>query len=162
MRHKEQPRDAMLSPQFAILIAIFLATNLVASAQFIPSGRTTEPSPSPSADLPDESKDPSSTSLLTLLKAQTLEELYQPMTPRQSLRWFITSTVGPPHLAGEIFDSAFGTALNRPKEYGPHWGGFAARYGMGMTGSATGNAIEAGVGLILHEDPRIFASRTDP
>jgi hypothetical protein len=137
-------------------IAIFFATNLVASAQSIPSGRTTEPNPSPSADQPDESKDPSFPSLLTPLKPQKLEAPYQPITPRQSLRWFITSTVGPPHLAGEIFDSAFGTALNRPKEYGPHWGGFAARYGMGMTGSATGNAIEAGVGLILREDPRYF------
>jgi hypothetical protein len=62
----------------------------------------------------------------------------------------------PPNLVGGIFDAALGTAPNRPKEYGPHWGGFADRYGMDMTRCATGNAIEAGAGLILREDPRYF------
>jgi hypothetical protein len=52
--------------------------------------------------------------------------------------------------------SACGTAVNRPEEYGPHWEGFANRYGMGMAGSVTSNAMEAGVGLILREDPRYF------
>ncbi len=81
---------------------------------------------------------------------------YDPITPRQSLRWFVTNTAGPQTLAGGFFESAFGTALNRPSEYGPHWGGFADRYGMRMTRVAAGNAIEAGVGRILHEDPRYF------
>jgi hypothetical protein len=62
----------------------------------------------------------------------------------------------PSNLAGGIFAAALGTAPVRPKEYGPHWGGFADRYGMGMTGSVTGNAIEAGAGLLLREDPRYF------
>ena len=62
----------------------------------------------------------------------------------------------PANLAGGIFEAALGTAPNRPREYGPHWGGFARRYGIGMTRSATGNAIEAGAGLILREDPRYF------
>jgi hypothetical protein len=62
----------------------------------------------------------------------------------------------PSNLAGGIFEAAFGTAPNRPKEYGPHWGGFGQRYGIGITRSATGNAIEAGAGLILREDPRYF------
>jgi hypothetical protein len=155
MRHKK-PRGAVLSRRFAILIAIFFATIFFASAQSIPSGRTTEPSQSAPSDQPDESKDASSPSLLTALKPQTLEAFYHPITPRQSLRWFITTTIGPPHLAGGIFASAFGTALDRPKEYGPHWGGFADRYGMRMTGIITGNAIEASAGLMLREDPRYF------
>ncbi len=62
----------------------------------------------------------------------------------------------PANLVGGILESALGTAPNRPKEYGPYWGGFADRYGMGMTRSVTGNAIEAGVGLILREDSRYF------
>jgi hypothetical protein len=73
-----------------------------------------------------------------------------------SFRWFTTTTMDPANLVGGIFQSALGTVPNRPKEYGPHWGGFADRYGMGMTRSVTGNAIEAGVGLILREDPRYF------
>jgi hypothetical protein len=55
-----------------------------------------------------------------------------------------------------------GTALDRPKEYGPHWGGFADRYGMRKTGIVTGNAIEAGAGLFLREDPRYFRLTTRP
>jgi hypothetical protein len=58
--------------------------------------------------------------------------------------------------------AALGTAPNRPKEYEPHWGGFARRYGIGMTGSATGNAVEAGAGLILREDPRYFRAPDRP
>src|SRR5271166_1040049 len=90
------------------ILAVFLATNLVASAQ------------SPLMDAP-----------------------YHPITPRQSLRWFVTSTIGPQHLAVGVFSSALGTAVDRPEEYGPHWGGFADRFGMGMSGTVTSNAIEA-------------------
>jgi hypothetical protein len=46
--------------------------------------------------------------------------------------------------------------VNRPREYGPHWDGWGNRFGMGMAGSATSNAMEAGVGLLLREDPRYF------
>jgi hypothetical protein len=152
----KKPRAAVLSRRFAILIAIFFATNLVASAQSIPPRRTTKPSPLALLGQPHESERPSFRSLFTPLKSQTLEAPYLPITPRQSLRWFTTYTLDPPNLAGGIFLSAIGTAPDRPKEYGPHWEGFADRYGMGMTRSATGNAIEAGVGLILREDPRYF------
>jgi hypothetical protein len=69
---------------------------------------------------------------------------------------FTANTIDPSNLAGEVFEAALGTAPNRPKAYGPHWGGFAQRYGIGMTRSVTGNAIEAGAGLILREDPRYF------
>ena len=57
---------------------------------------------------------------------------------------------------GGLFTAAFGTAVDRPKEYGPHWGGFADRYGMRLTGIVTSNAMEAGVGYFVHEDPRYF------
>jgi hypothetical protein len=90
------------------------------------------------------------------MKSQNFEVSYRPFTPRQSLRWFITNTMNPSNLTGGICAAALGTAPDRPKEYGPHWGGFGDRYGMGMTGTATGNAIEAGAGLLLREDPRYF------
>jgi hypothetical protein len=142
--------------RFALLIVIFAATNLHASAQSGPSGRVTKPSPLAPLHQPFKPKHPSSTSLLTPLKSQTLDAPYDPITPRQSLRWFVANTVGPQTLTGEFFESVFGTSLNRPSEYGPRWGGFAERYGMGMTRVAGGNAIEAGFGRILHEDPRYF------
>ncbi len=38
--------------------------------------------------------------------------------------------------------------------FGPHWDGFAKRYGMRFTGTAASNTIEAGLGAIWGEDPR--------
>lgn len=152
----EEGRGPALSWRFAILIATFLAIHLVASAQSLPSGSIIRPRQSALLRTHGRSKGPILHSILTPPKPETLEAPYQSLTPRQSLRWFTTNTLDPSNLAGGIFLSAFGTAPDRPKEYGPHWGGFADRYGVGMTRSATGNAIEAGVGLILREDPRYF------
>ena len=157
-----KPRGAALSRWFAILTAIFFATNLVASAQSIPSRRPTTSSPLALLSQPHESERPSFYSLFRPLKSQMLEAPYLPITPRQRVRWFTTNTIDWPDLTGGIFLSAFGTAPDRPKEYGPHWGGFGDRYGMGVTRSATGNAIEAGVGLILREDPRYFCLPNRP
>jgi hypothetical protein len=152
MRHK-RPLGTVALRGFAILIVIFFATNLDVLAQSIPSGRTTEQGQSAP---PDQPKGPRSPTLFTPLKPQKLDAPFHSITPRQSLRWFITNTISPRHLAGGIFVAALGTALDWPKEYGPHWGGFADRYGMRMTGIVTGNAIEASAGLILREDPRYF------
>jgi hypothetical protein len=142
--------------RYAILIAIVFATNLVASAQSILPKRETAPHHPALLKQPHEPKGPRFLSLFTPLKSQTLESQYQPLTPRQNFRWFATNTLDPSNLAGGIFAAALGTAPVRPKEYGPHWGGFADRFGMGMTGSVTGNAIEAGAGFLLREDPRYF------
>ena len=56
----------------------------------------------------------------------------------------------------------FGTGLDRPKEYGPHWDGYGKRYGMRLTGVATGNAMEAGLGSLWGEDPRYFRATGEP
>ena len=146
--------SATLSRQFAILIAIFFAINLFSAAQSIPSngtanGRSLAPLLSPHTSRGQSSP-------FTHLRPRTLEASYQPPTPRERLRLFTANTMDPSNLAGGIFEAALGTAPNRPKEHGPHWGGFARRYGIGMTRSATGNAIEAGAGLVLREDPRYF------
>jgi hypothetical protein len=84
---------------------------------------------------------------------------YQPASGRDRAKWFVVSTVGPVGLlaAGPI-SAGFGTAMNRPKEYGPNWGGFGDRYGMRLTGVSSGNAIEAGFGALWGEDPRYFPS----
>ena len=81
---------------------------------------------------------------------------YHAITPRQRLQWFVQSTVGPETLAVGLFSAGIGTARDAPREYGGHWGGFADRYGMRLTGVSTGNAMEAGLGAIWGEDPRYF------
>jgi hypothetical protein len=89
-------------------------------------------------------------------QSNLMDAPYHPITPRQRLRWFVTSSIGPQHLGVGVLSSALGTAVDSPEEYGPHWGGFADRFGIGMSGTVTANAIEAGAGLVLREDPRYF------
>jgi hypothetical protein len=84
---------------------------------------------------------------------------YQPATGIDRVKWFVISTAGPLSLlaAGPI-SAGFGTAIDRPKEYGPHWEGFGKRYGMRLTGVSTGNVMEASLGALWGEDPRYFPS----
>jgi hypothetical protein len=81
---------------------------------------------------------------------------YQPITADERLGWFTRSTIGPRSLLAGVFSAGIGTAVNSPHEYGPHWDGFAQRYGMRLTGVSTGNAIEATLGSAWGEDPRYF------
>ena len=87
---------------------------------------------------------------------------YQPISDMQRLGWFVDSTVGPPSLLGGVFSAGFGTAINSPREYGPHWEGFGKRYGMRLTGISVGRAIEAAGGAVTGEDPRYFRTYHAP
>jgi hypothetical protein len=89
---------------------------------------------------------------------------YHAITGRERFNWFVDSTLGPESLTVGLLSAGFGTARDNPKEYGPHWGGFADRYGMRLTGVSTGNAMEAGLGRLWGEDPRYryFRNASDP
>ena len=148
--------------RFVSVVSILLATNLFALSQAIPSQPKAETPRSPLSHQAERSEAPSSFAAFSPVKPQRLEETYYPITPSQRLRWFATGTVGPAHMAGVAFVSACGTAVNRPGEYGPHWTGFADRLGVGVAGSALGNAMEASGGLVLGEDPRYFRMPQQP
>ena len=79
---------------------------------------------------------------------------YQPITKAQRTHWFIKSVVGPESLSAGLVSAGWGTAFDRPREYGPHISGLAQRYGMRLPEVAMGNAIEAGLGAVWQEDPR--------
>lgn len=81
-----------------------------------------------------------------------------PITAAERARWFVSSTVGPASLASGVLSAGWGTAFNQPEEYGGTWEGFGKRYGIRLTGVATGNAMEAGFGAIWGEDPRYVRS----
>jgi hypothetical protein len=78
----------------------------------------------------------------------------QPITAKERIDWVVKGTIGPESLAAGLFSAGWGTGFDRPKEYGPHWEGFGERYGMRLTGIATSNVMEAGLGAIWGEDPR--------
>ena len=117
----------MLSPPtrwqpFVILVVLFLSTCGPAYSQ---SSQLDRPARLPQKT---ESSQPDTTSsLLTALKPQTETTPYCPITPRQRASWILSNSIGPAHLLGGTFSAAFGTALDRPKEDGPHWAGFGER-----------------------------------
>lgn len=138
------------------LVTALIIPILAAAQATTPSSQTSqEPAPQAPDAAQDQAQKPS---LLTPLPRKKESEPYHTVTDRQRLRWFLSNTVGPPHLfgAGSI-SAAFGTALDRPKEYGPGWRGFGDRFGMRLTGTSTGNAMEASIGKLWGEDPRYFA-----
>jgi hypothetical protein len=81
---------------------------------------------------------------------------YQPITGQERFSWIVKSPLELQHLAGGVFTAAVGTALDRPREDGPHWGGYGERFGVRLTGIATSSVMEAGIGAVWGEDPRYF------
>jgi len=145
---------ALLSMRLALRVIIFFATNLVAQTQSA-TPQLVKPTSIASYDAVDSqplAPAPSSVSGGVLLP----NDGYHSITPGQRFQWFVTSTIGPSHLAGVAFTSGCGAAAKRPAEYGPRWKGYATRFGSGATGSAVGNGLEAGAGFFLREDPRYF------
>lgn len=112
----------------------------------------------PSAPIPKITADSFGRSEINFSAQQTSSTYtrpkYEPITGQERLKWVLLSTVGPESLLGGVFTAGIGTARNKPEEYGPHWEGFAKRYGMRFTGVATSNVMEAGLGSLWGEDPR--------
>ena len=79
---------------------------------------------------------------------------YEFPSGKRRAAWAVNGTVGPASLMGGTISAAFGTAFDVPSEYGPHWEGYGKRYAMRLTGIATSNAMEAGLGALWGEDPR--------
>ena len=93
--------------------------------------------------------------------AQTAHAPEEPITSGERFSWVVSSTVGPATLTGGLISAGFGTLTDRPKEYGTHWDGYGQRYGMRLTGVATSNAMEAGIGALWGEDPRYYRAGSD-
>jgi hypothetical protein len=79
---------------------------------------------------------------------------YTEVTAWQRLGWFDQKTFGISNLGGSLPGAAWLTFLDRPHEAGPHWEGFAERYGVSVSTNAVSNAMEAGLGAAWGEDPR--------
>jgi len=77
-----------------------------------------------------------------------------PITGIGRLNWAVKSTIGPASLWTGVLSSTWGTVFDHPREYGESFDGFAKRYGLRLTGVATSNVAEAGLGAIWGEDPR--------
>jgi hypothetical protein len=92
----------------------------------------------------------------------TVEPVATPLTAEERFKWVVLATVGPKNLAAGIVVAGIQTWRNDPDEYGPHWDGFAKRYGARLGLGGTINAIEASVGALWGEDPRYFRAAGQP
>lgn len=91
-----------------------------------------------------------------------IKPLAAPMTAQERFRWVALATIGPKNLTAGVFVAGIQTWRNEPEEYGPHWDGYAKRYGSRLAVGGTINAMEAGVGALWGEDPRYFRAAGQP
>ncbi len=70
------------------------------------------------------------------------------------LDWAVKSTIGPASLLTGVLSATWGTVFDHPRQYGESFEGWTKRYGLRLTGVATSNVAEAGLGMIWGEDPR--------
>ncbi|HVO56884.1 MAG TPA: hypothetical protein VMT51_04225 [Dongiaceae bacterium] len=105
------------------------------------------PKPKTDEDLPQGPVDQN-------LKVIPAQAPYRIISGKERVEWALVQSFGPESLLVGMLNAGFGTARDKPEEYGPHWDGYAKRYGMRFTGVASGNTIEAGLGAIWGEDPR--------
>ena len=96
------------------------------------------------------------------LKVIPAKAPYRIISGKERVQWAAQQTFGPQSWLTGIFTASIGTARDNPQEYGPHWEGFAKRYGMRFTGVASSNTIEAGLGALWGEDPRYVRDQTLP
>lgn len=96
------------------------------------------------------------------LKVISAQAPYAMISGRQRVEWVASQTFGPESLLVGTLTAGIGTGRDNPEEYGPHWDGFAKRYGMRFTGVAASNTIEAGLGAIWGEDPRYVRNQNLP
>lgn len=84
---------------------------------------------------------------------------YTPPTGSDRARWVLKSSFGWKSLGAGVIISAWGTAWNRPEEWGGTWEGFGKRFGTRQAGVTMSNSFEAALGVIWGEDPRYLRSR---
>lgn len=84
------------------------------------------------------------------------------LTARDRFRWVTLKTFGPKNLGAGVFVAGFKTWRDEPEAYGPHWDGFAKRYGERLATGGTSNALEAVFGSFWGENPRYYRAAGQP
>jgi hypothetical protein len=84
--------------------------------------------------------------------------VYTPITSAERVGWVMHGTVSVPAVGVGLFNSAWMTATDWPKEWSQNAGGFSRRYADGAGAGAIANSIEAGLGAFWGEDPRYIRS----
>lgn len=81
------------------------------------------------------------------------------LTRKERFEQYLLNTVGPVPLFGEALSAGINQWSNTPGEWGQGWGAYGKRYASNLGYNAVRQSITYGVGSMLHEDSRYFASR---
>jgi hypothetical protein len=100
--------------------------------------------------------------IIGFIESSALGQSGTDLTAKDRLKWVADRTVGPLPLATVLVTSAWQTADNNPREYGPHWDGFGKRIGLILSRSSTSNVMEAGLGAIWGENPHYRHATDQP
>jgi hypothetical protein len=133
---------------FRVGCSIFFLTSVVLAQHTLMPG-TVASSVGPDSDSDAEA----SSSSVNPARSSSSDE-YHPITAKERVQWVLRGTFGPASLAAQTIGAGWGTLENSPKVYGTHWEGFGDRYGIGLSGLAVQNTLEAGIGAAWGEDPR--------
>jgi hypothetical protein len=79
-----------------------------------------------------------------------------PVSAEVRWKYLADENLGVGALLDDVAVGAINTAFNAPKEYGPHWVGFAKRTGLITGNYGVKSTMEVGLGSIWGEDPRYF------
>jgi hypothetical protein len=139
----ETARTMQMSRCQCLFRILFLGVSLTAAASTPGQEREKPDAPQPTQGPPQQS-----------LKVLSANAPYEPITGKQRIEWAAQETFGPQSWLMGTFTAAIGTAKDHPAAFGPHWEGFAKRYGMRFSGVAASNTIEGGLGFLWGEDPR--------
>ncbi len=99
------------------------------------------------------------TTALIFCAVAAAQNALPPLSTAIRARWLVDENLAPDSLAENVALGAAYTFVNSPKEYGPHWSGFAKRTGMITANYGVKSSMEAGFGALWGEDPRY--ERTD-
>jgi hypothetical protein len=84
--------------------------------------------------------------------------VYKPITSTKRVEWVVHGTASVPAVGIGLFNSAWMTATDWPREWSQNAGGFSRRYADGAAAGAISNSLEAGLGAFWGEDPRYIRS----
>jgi len=139
-----------------VYVSLFLLVFIGSASGRTPDDSATQEPKEEKQEKPKEEKPDAPVPADSITKSPTTQQAYLPISGKKRVEWFLIRSAGPESLMAGLFTAGIGTARNKPEEYGPHFYGFAKRYGMRFTGVATSNAMEAGLGAVWGEDPRYF------
>lgn len=80
------------------------------------------------------------------------------LTSHEKFHYRVIEQFGIRGFLGSAISAGIGQGLDVPDAWGPHWDGYAKRYGSGFAAGISRQVFALGLDHLLHQDPRYFPS----